>query len=87
MLQCGDTLDNPWSSVLPVSGEVGGDFPGGRRDGANLQDNIGSTLNQLLFQSFICSMADLMKRPKALSFFRLSTYDISWYSDSFLSFI
>jgi hypothetical protein len=52
-----------------VSGEVGGDLPGGRRDGANLQDDIGSTL----FQSFICSMADLMKRPKALSFFRLST--------------
>ena len=38
-------------------------------------------------QSFICLFADLMNRPKALSFFRLSRYDISWYSDSFLSFM
>ena len=27
-----------------------------------------------------------MKRPNALSLFRLSRYDSSWYSDSFLSF-
>ncbi len=46
MLQGGDTFDNPWTSVLPVRGEVGDDLPGGRRDGANLQDDIGSTLNQ-----------------------------------------
>ncbi len=36
---------------------------------------------------FIFFFAVLMKRPNALSFLRLSTYDISWYSDSFLSFI
>ena len=29
------------------------------------------------FQSLICFLADLMKRPNALSFFRLSRYDIS----------
>jgi hypothetical protein len=39
------------------------------------------------FQSSICFLTDLMKRPNALSFFRLSRYDISWYSDSFLSFM
>ena len=38
-------------------------------------------------QSFIRFFAPLIKRPKALSFFRLSRYDISWYSDSFLSLI
>ena len=38
-----------------------------------------------VFQSFIRFLADLMNRPKALSFLRLSRYDISWYSDSFLS--
>ena len=46
MLQCGDTLDNPGASVLSVSSEVGGDLPSGRRDGANLKDDLGSTLNQ-----------------------------------------
>ena len=46
MLQCCDTLDNPWASVLPVSSEVGGGLPSGRRDGANLKDDIGSTLKK-----------------------------------------
>lgn len=29
-----------------MSGEVGGGLPGGRRDGTNLKDDIGSTLNK-----------------------------------------
>ena len=32
--------------------------------------------SELLFQSLICFFACLMNRPKALSFFRLSRYDI-----------
>ncbi len=38
-------------------------------------------------QSLMCFFTDLMNRPKALSFLRLSRYDIPWYSDSLLSLI
>ena len=57
------------------------------RSGRLLPRSAARYCSVFISQSFICFFADLMKRPKALSFFRLSTYDISWYSDSFLSFI
>jgi hypothetical protein len=58
-----------------------------RRDQMPLKTVCSSKLFGAPFQPFMCFLADLMKRPNALSFFRLSRYDISWYSDSFLSFI
>jgi hypothetical protein len=43
----------------------------------NIQVKFAGVGSGPVFQSFICFFTDLMKRPNALSFFRLSRYDIS----------